>query len=209
MANDGQQFGIWQPWHPQEVARLFSTLNVPWWIAGGWAIDLFVGAQTRKHEDIDVQVLRCDQQAVRTLLRGWDVQEAHPTTPLNEWPFREWEPGTPLRPGVHDVWCRLSKTDPWALQLMIADTDDELWLFRRDPRIHRPLPTIGRQSKDNIPYLAPEIQLLYKAKAPRPKDEADFMKALPYLDQESRHWLAQGLAIVHPVHAWLTQLENA
>jgi hypothetical protein len=209
MANDGQQFGIWQPWHPHEVVRLFSTLNVPWWIAGGWAIDLFVEAQTREHEDIDVQVLRRDQQAVRALLREWDVQEAHPTTPLNEWPFREWELGTPLRPGVHDVWCRPSKTAPWAIQLMIADTDDEQWLFRRDPHIHRSLPTIGRQSEDGIPYLAPEIQLLYKAKAPRSKDDADFMKALPHLDQESRRWLTQMLAIVHPNHPWLTQLENA
>lgn len=91
---------------------------------------------------------------------------------------------------------------------MIADTDDEQWLFRRDPRIRRPLTSIGSQSEDDIPYLAPEIQLLYKARAPRSKDYADFLKALPHLGQESRHWLAQGLAIVHPGHPWFTQLEN-
>jgi hypothetical protein len=89
---------------------------------------------------------------------------------------------------------------------MIADTNDEQWLFRRDSRIYRPLTAIGRQTEDDIPYLAPEIQLLYKAKTPRSKDEADFMKS--QLDQESRHWLAQGLAIVHPGHPWFTQLED-
>jgi hypothetical protein len=208
MANDAHPFGTWQPWSPHEVSRLFSTLNAPWWIAGGWAIDLFLGAQTREHEDIDVQVLRRDQQAVRALFRGWDVQEAHPTTPINKWPFREWEPGAPLRSGVHDVWCRPSKAAPWALQLMIADTDDEQWLFRRDSRINRPLATIGHQTKDGISYLAPEIQLLYKAKAPRSKDEEDFINVLPYLDQKSCYWLAQMLAFVHPAHPWLTQLED-
>jgi hypothetical protein len=208
MANDAHPFGIWQPWQPHEVARFFSILNVPWWIAGGWAIDLFIGTQTRKHDDIDIQVLRRDQQVIRALLSGWDVQEAHPTTPMSDWPFRSWEPGQPLRPGVHDVWCRPDKTAPWVLQLMIADTGDDRWLCRRDPRIHRPITTIGRQTSDGIPYLAPEIQLLYKAKAPRPKDEADFIEAIPRLNQQSRHWLAQAIALIHPDHPWLAQLEN-
>ena len=61
---------------------------------------------------------------------------------------------------------------------MIAETIDDQWLFRRDARLCRPLSTIGRQTEDGLPYLAPEIQLLYKAKAPRPKDEADFARVL-------------------------------
>ena len=78
MVNETNQFGVWQPWQPAEVVRLFSTLTVPWWIAGGWAIDLFLGEQTRHHDDIDVLILRRDQREVRTIFRGWDVQGAHP-----------------------------------------------------------------------------------------------------------------------------------
>jgi Aminoglycoside-2''-adenylyltransferase len=206
MANETNQFGLWQPWQPEEVARFFSTLTVPWWIAGGWALDLFLGVQTRDHEDIDVQILRRDQQEVRTVFREWDVQGAHPGELPSEWPFREWEPGGLLSPSVHDVWCRPNKTDPWAIQLMVVDATDDQWLFRRDARIHRPLATVGRRTNDGIPYLAPEIQLLYKAKAPRPKDEADLARTLPSLDGESRQWLAQSLALVHPGHSWLTEL---
>lgn len=91
---------------------------------------------------------------------------------------------------------------------MVADTSDDQWLFRRDNRISRPLAAIGHQTGEGIPYLAPEIQLLYKAKNPRPKDEADFVRTLPHLDQESRQWLAQALAIVHLHHSWITQLEG-
>ena len=74
MTNETNHFGLWQPWQPEEVARFFSTLTVPWWIAGGWALDLFLGVQTRAHEDIDVLFLRRDQHEIRARLQGWDVQ---------------------------------------------------------------------------------------------------------------------------------------
>lgn len=208
MANETHQYGPWQPWQPRAVAELFSTLTVPWWIAGGWAIDLLIGEETREHDDIDVQILRRDQQAVRALLDGWDIQAALPPPRDETWPFREWRSDTLLDLAVHDIWCRPHKTAPWAIQLMIADTNDDQWLFRRDNRISCPLTAIGHQTGDGLPYLAPAIQLLYKAKKPRPKDEADFASVLPHLDQESRQWLAQALAIVHPHHAWITLLER-
>lgn len=31
---------LWNPLLPGEVMALFGELRVPWWIAGGWAIDL-------------------------------------------------------------------------------------------------------------------------------------------------------------------------
>jgi hypothetical protein len=74
--------------------------------------------------------------------------------------------------------------------------------------LFRPLSTIGLRTVDGIPYLAPEIQLLYKAKEPRSKDEADFASTLPYLNRESRQWLVQALTVVHPNHPWLVLLED-
>jgi Aminoglycoside-2''-adenylyltransferase len=50
----------WQLWNPDKAATCFAALHVPWWIAGGWAIDLFLGRQTREHEDLDVLILRRD-----------------------------------------------------------------------------------------------------------------------------------------------------
>ena len=208
MSDDTDHLGAWQPWLPNEVASFFSALAVPWWIAGGWALELFIGSQTRDHDDIDVQFLRRDQRAIRSILHGWDIQEAHPELSA-DWPFREWKPGSHLSFDVHDIWCRPNKAAPWTLQLMVADISNDQWLFRRDARISCPLAAIGRRTDDGIPYLTPEIQLLYKAKAPRPKDEADFARALPYLNGESRKWLAHALALVHPDHPWLIQLEGS
>jgi len=203
MGDEAGSLGPWQPWSPQDVARFFAPLTVPWWIAGGWAIDLFLGRQTREHEDIDVQILRCDQRVVRALFGGWDMQAALPPPRDEAWPFRTWRLDEALDADIHDVWCRTTPTQPWALQLMLDDTRDDAWLFRRMPAIRRSVDAIGCVTDDGIPYLAPEIQVLYKAKGLRPKDEADFLEVLPALDQERRQWLSNAIAVAHPSHPWL------
>ena len=218
MTDDPNQYEVWQPWQPHEVAQLFSSLKIPWWIAGGWALDLFLGVQTREHFDIDVQILRRDQQAVRALLQQWDIQgcalhypydlEVTAPTLIDTLPFQTWEPDMLLGKGAYDIFCRPTTSDPWAFQLMGGDADGDQWLFRRDARVHRPLTTIGSVTPDGIPYMAPEIQLLYKAKAPRPQDEADFARTFPYLDQASREFLVQALALIYPGHRWLLEREG-
>lgn len=206
MTDSAHRYGLWQPWSPQEVAAFFASVAAPWWIAGGWAIDLFLGRQSRPHEDVDVQVLREHQLEIRMLFEDWDMQAATPFPP--EWPFYEWEAGHILRPETHDVWCRPSKTAPWAIQLMIADSRGEQWVFRRNPEVARPIATIGRATAKGTPYLSPDVQLLYKAKGMRPKDEQDFLHTLPHLDRGNRQWLYQALAIAHPDHPWLVPLRD-
>jgi len=206
MADDTHPLGRWQPWHPREVAAFFASLQAPWWISGGWAIDLFLGRQTREHEDIDVQVLRRDQQAVRAHFGAWDVQAALQPPRDESWPFRLWRRDETLDLAIHDIWLRTTATEPWAIQLMMADTDGEQWQFRRQPTICRSVAAIGGVTVEGIPYLAPEIQLLYKAKGLRPKDETDFKQTLPALDQERRQWLTDALIMTHPDHPWLKQL---
>src|SRR2546425_13200694 len=51
-----------------EVARLMRGFPRPWYIAEEWAIDLFLGRETRKHDDIDVAIFRNDQAELRTHL---------------------------------------------------------------------------------------------------------------------------------------------
>src|SRR5258706_7709433 len=206
MADAKHPLGRWQLCDPDKVATFFAALHVPWWIAGGWAIDLFLGRETREHEEIDVLILRRDQHAVRTLLGTWDVQAALPRPRDEAWPFRPWPLAEVLDAAIHDIWCRPDSTQPWAIQLMIADTHGEQWLFRRMPTISRSVATIGDATPEGIPYLAPEIQLLYKAKGLRPNDEADFVQTLPVLHRERRIWLSDSLTQVYPHHPWLDHL---
>jgi hypothetical protein len=193
------ELGAWAPLTPVEVTGLFEGFEAPWWIAGGWAIDAFVGHLTREHGDIDVSVLRRDQLAAQSQLAGWDLHAAEPPGTL-----RPWLPGEVLPTAVHDIWCRPSPGEPWRLQLMLDEAEGDMWLFRRDSAIKRSLASLVWK-RDGIPYLVPEVQLLYKATATviLPKSEADFEACLPYLDAEQRRWLALTLPIAYPGHPWL------
>jgi hypothetical protein len=53
------------------------------------------------------------------------------------------------------------------------------------------------------PCLAPEIQLLYKSKNPRARDQADFGHIAPRLDPDARSWLKHALMRQDPGQAWL------
>ncbi|KOV09200.1 MULTISPECIES: nucleotidyltransferase domain-containing protein [unclassified Streptomyces] len=44
----------WEPAPVPEVADMFRRVEIPWWIAGGHAIELAVGRVIREHDDIDV-----------------------------------------------------------------------------------------------------------------------------------------------------------
>jgi len=187
---------------PAEVADLLGRATCPWWIAGGWAIDLYVGRQTRAHDDIDVLILRDDQVAVQQALHGWDLHAADPPGSL-----RKWRAGDVLPVGVHDIWCRRTPTSPWSLQIMIDDASDGVWKYRRDARIERPVGELDGNACNGDPrVLAPEVQLLQKSASPRPKDEADFLAMNELLGPDQRQWLLRSLALTSPNHHWLTQL---
>ena len=167
-----------------------TPLGIPWWIAGGWAIDLFVGHQTREHHDVDVGLLRRDQADLHAALPGWELHCADPPGTLRRWLPDEWLPT-----GIHDIWARSSVTSPWQIQFMLNEADGDVWVYRRNPAITRPLGEIVRRSSEGWPYLAPEVQLLFKAKAPRPRDAADLAIALPRLDEPARLWLEAALQV--------------
>lgn len=137
----------------------------PWFVCGGWAIDLFVGEVTREHEDIEIGGVRDDQEAVRSLFADWGLYKALPGR-----------------------WVR------------------GVWTCRRDPRVTRPIEDVFLRSATGIPIVAPEIQLLYKARHHQDKDEHDFGTALPLFSPQQRTWLREALAIVHPNDPWLAEL---
>jgi hypothetical protein len=198
--------GSWEPLTPAPISGLFAGSGVRWWIAGGWSLDLLVGRQTRRHADIDVTVLRADVGAVRAHFANWDL---HVADPPGTGRLRPWRVGEELAPDLHDVWCRRTPGEPWRFQLMIDDAEDEVWVYRRHARVRRPVASLrGRASSPDMPVLSPEIQLLYKSKGRREKDEVDFVRVLPLLSEEEKEWLRQALEMVTPGHPWSDRLSR-
>jgi hypothetical protein len=77
--------------------------------------------------------------------------------------------------------------------------------FRSTPN---PARRAEAQQQRNSVFGAGEIQLLYKAKHVRPRDELDFEAVTPELSDEARRWLLQSLARTLPSHAWTHALER-
>jgi len=193
----------WEPLPVPVVARLLAGAGFPWWICGGWAIDLFLGRETRAHADVEVGVLRRDQCALYARLEDFEVHAARSGS-LTELTPDQRRRGLP--PGDHGFWCRPRGGEAWVLQLLLDEADGEDWVFRRDTGVRRPAREIVARSPQGVPFLVPEVQLLYKAKARRPKDEADFANVRPALSDERRDWLRAALARVHPGHDWIEGL---
>ena len=194
------ELGHWAPLRPCGAATLLRDYPGLWWIAGGWALDLFAGKQTREHDDLDVEVLRRDQRAIQRHLAGWDLHVAHAGM------LRPWRAGEELAPPFNSVWGRPRPGAPWAMQIMFASAEGSLWRYRRCEAITHPLSTLGGWAPTGVPYLAPHIQLLYKSRGRRPKDERDFAAVLPMLDAQRRSWLAAALLLVEPGHRWIDAL---
>lgn len=88
----------WDPPPLAEVVALFRGFPAPWWVSGGYALELAVGHRYRDHGDIDISVLRRDHQAVRAYLAAWDCHAADPPGHLRPWAIPE-----ALPTHVHDI----------------------------------------------------------------------------------------------------------
>jgi lincosamide nucleotidyltransferase A/C/D/E len=61
-----------------EVLELLETAMVPVWLDGGWGVDALVGAETRRHSDLDLAIDRDDLNSARETLerQGFHHDEA-------------------------------------------------------------------------------------------------------------------------------------
>jgi hypothetical protein len=192
----------WHPWSPHEVAVALEEVEAPWYVAGGWAIDLFLGEHRRQHDDLEIAVPAARFGEVARALAGMDlfvVAESR-LTPLDD--------AGDLLSRTHQTWVREAETGWWRLDVFREPSDGDEWIFRRDPRIRLPYRDAIERTASGVPYGRPEIVLLFKASRGQDKKHADdFTAALPALEPERRRWLADALSLVHPGHPWLEELE--
>jgi hypothetical protein len=186
-------------WTPNDVARHLSGTATPWYVAAGWALDLFRGTRTRAHGDIEIAIPAASFPQVRNRFPGYHFDAVSSG--------RIWENATPdVLAATHQTWLRDPATGSYLLDVFREPHDGDTWICRRDETIRLPYRDIIQQTRDGIPYLAPELVLLFKAKHARRKDQADFDATVPHLTPAQRETLAGLLARTHPGHPWLAEL---
>lgn len=186
-------------WHPGEIARRLAGVCTPWYVAAGWALDLYRGERTRAHGDLEIAVPAAGFAEIRDRFPGhaFDVASAG----------RVWfDAEAEVLATTHQTWMRDPATGGWVCDVFREPHDGGTWICRRDESIRLPYEVIVERTADRIPFLAPEVVLLFKAKAVRPKDQRDFDGVLPLLGPDRRGRLGEWLSRVHPGHPWLDAL---
>jgi hypothetical protein len=182
------------------AAEVMSGFAHPWWIAGGWAIDLFVGRVTREHGDIEIGAFRDTQAALHEHLREFKLFKAV------DGEFVPWPAGDDIVLPVFQIQATDESLPGGELQVFLDDRVDGRWICRRNALITRPVDEITFPSR-GVRALCPEIQLLFKAKHhAMPKNEQDFSVAVPLLSPAERSWLKESIIATHPGNPWIARL---
>lgn len=188
-------------WTPHEVAGRLAGVAAPWYVAAGWALDLFRGAQRREHHDIEIGVPAGRFAEIRERCAGFEFDAVGDG--------RIWAAATAAElDATWQTWLREPATGRYLLDVFREPHDGDTWICRRDETIRLPYAEIIARTADGVPYLIPELVLLFKAKGVRPKDQTDFDHTVPLLSRERRGTLSGLLRRVHPGHAWLAALDD-
>ncbi len=189
---------LWSPLSVQAAATLLQDCPARWWLSGGWAIDHWLGTVTRSHGDIDISTLRPELSTVLGSLPGHLEPFAAMGGHLHPLASRVDDPD------LRNLWLRDERSGRWVLQVNIEAGDQEVWRYRRDPRIALPWETAVRQVSA-LPTGSAAVQLLWKSPRPRPEDDADLAAALKVLSAGERRWLTEAMRTAHPSSPWVAQ----
>ena len=185
---------------PLSVAEIMNPVGVWWAVAGGWAIDLWLGEQTRDHHDIEVVVRRSDQAAVHAALEH--RLELYCIDP----PRTGWRPwtGGPIEPPAFQVQARSPTTE---FDLFAETADQTMWHFRRDERITRPVTDVTMYSASGIPVVDRRSSSSTWRRVWRPRTSmTSKWQAFPGWTTTAASWLADALTITLPDHRWIRDL---
>ncbi len=193
---------LWRPWAPAELdaeLRHRGCDGLRWAVAGGWAIDLALGRQTREHEDLEMVVLAEDAPVLLAAFgEGWTWRAPYDEVlhPLDDQALRR----------THQTWLWSAEREAFVLDVFRNRHAGDTWICHRHEAITAPWGSVIARTPQGISYLTPEVVLLHKAKHRRDKDVADLESTLPTLDADALARLREWLERAHPGHDWLTRL---
>ena len=188
---------------PPQAGKAFHLLEKferPWFVAGGWAIDLFLGRVTRDHGDFEIAIFREDQLELQRTLRGWRLELS------TRKGRRIWMPDEWLALPFHELHAYDGENSH--VEFLLNEKSNSDWVFRRNTAIKREISALSMSTDEGIPFLGPEIILLYKAGQGRDRDELDMREVRDHLVGSRREWLCRALGVHLPNHPWISHLRR-
>lgn len=183
------------------VGELMAAYPRPWLLCGGWAVDAWLGRQTRDHLDVDIAVFQDDLQVLFEYLAGWHVVGHDPHVPDDT---KELWNGRHLDLPGH-IHANTAAMNGIELDIQVNERAGADWVL--GPGLTTPLVTDATAAW-RLPTVAPEVILFYKSgmgpEPSRDRDEQDFHALAASLTAAQRSWLRKALPGAHPWQERLT-----
>ena len=213
-----------------QADQLLKAGDFEYAIGGGQAIDLFLRYESRVHGDIDVVAFWKDRDKIIQFMqsRGFSVYEmlgggrVHRITDLSKQMYLKrniccFQEGCPLVKvyPLDDDDCgwfeffHIGQTELDFIEFLFNDRSETHFEYARNREIKRELEKAILCS-DSVPYLAPEMCLLYKSTdTEREGYQRDFELAWGAMNEEQQEWLKTSLCSLYAQgHKWLSCIQQ-
>ncbi|MEA5040335.1 MAG: hypothetical protein VB086_10915 [Clostridiaceae bacterium] len=208
----------------KQANELLKNHGFEYAFCGGWAIDLFIGEETRKHSDIDIHAYWQDRNTIILYMQslGFEVYEmlgggmAHHITDIDKQIQSKrnifcCKPDCELvclssedKDGICGIhFQHIGQTKLNFLEFLFNNKSERALLYARNHEIEQPL-TEAFVYSDSIPYLSPEFCLLYKSTdTERDGYQNDYSMAMAKMNEHQKQWLMNALDTMYPQgHKW-------
>ncbi|WP_268618517.1 nucleotidyltransferase domain-containing protein [Paenibacillus alginolyticus] len=176
-----------------------KNFQMPWFISGGWVIDIALGKVTREHDDLDICIYREDANEALRYFEDWEIKVA--------------VPGENRLVGFEQIgdlslprYCLHLFRDKDFVEILLTERVEDKVLFRKNKNITMPINEFALKDCEGRPFVNPVWQLLFKSLNPREKDIEDFNNYVINMNDQQKLWLADGLRIMKPDSVWLEKL---
>ena len=167
------------------IKKTMDRFGYPWFIAGGWAIDLFLDRETRIHEDIEIGIYRKHQMKLYGYFDKNKKYYSNNKSRTGKYEKLVWNKEY-LRLPIHELYIKYEDIE---LEVLLNEKNENEWIYRRNEKIKLDEKKVILFNRNSIPYLCPEIVLLYKTKELRSKDIEDISNTTEKMNDSQLKWL--------------------
>lgn len=191
---------------------------------GGCAVDLFLGYESRKHSDIDILAFWAERDLIILYMQsiGFITYEmlgggkAHHITDIQQQRKEKRNifcfkkdcellnlSGTDEKDIYEISFKQVGQTKLNFIEFLFNDKEEDVFLYARNHDVKRNLRDAILHHQ-GIPYLAPEICLLYKSTdIEREGYQQDYEKAISVMDKDQTNWFDNAMQVLYPNgHRW-------
>ncbi|MDE7297805.1 MAG: hypothetical protein K2N94_03105 [Lachnospiraceae bacterium] len=207
-----------------EANAMLANGGFEYAICGGYAVDLFLGRESRLHGDIDILAYWTERDKIILYMQslGFEVYEmlgggrAHHITDVADQKRVKrnifcCKPDCELvslvgteEKGIFLIDFRhIGQTKLNFIEFLFNERTDTEFIYARNHAVRRTLEKAVLHY-DNIPFLSPELCLLYKSTdTEREGYQQDYELASEAMSPEQREWLDDALGLTNPEgHKW-------